>query len=87
LFFEGLLTTLFGLIALLGSGGMSRTSRAAAMLASTAKAISDKDFIGPSEILERDAWKPKGFVRIGLILLMTEIFLLVIYFGSSYIVH
>jgi hypothetical protein len=87
LFFEGLLITLFGLITLLGSGGISRTSRAAAMLSSAAKAISDKDFIGPAEILERDAWRPKGFARMGLILLMTGIFLLVIYFGSSYIVH
>jgi hypothetical protein len=40
------------------------------------------DVIGPSEIFRRDAWKPKGFLRLGLTLIMTGIILLVIYFAS-----
>lgn len=83
-FLEGVLITLLGLIMLLGSGGIGRTSRVAAMLASSTKAISNGDSIGPMEVSERDAWKPKGLTPAGLILLMTGIFLLVIYFVSSY---
>jgi hypothetical protein len=86
-FFEGILAVLSGLLLLLGSGGISRNTRSAAMIASAAKGISNGDIIGPSEIFERDAWKPKGFARLGLILVMAGIFLLVIYFVSSYVVR
>lgn len=55
------------------------------MLASAAKAISHKDVIGPSEIFRKDAWKPKGYVRFGLVLMGAGAFLLVIYFLSVYI--
>ena len=51
------------------------------MLAAAASAIS-KEIIGPSEIFRRDAWKPKGFIRLGLTLIITGIILLVIYFVS-----
>jgi hypothetical protein len=83
-FFEAILATLWGFLMLLGSGGISRNSRSAAIMASAVKAISDRDIIGPSEILRRDRWKPKGFVRVGLVLVMTGIFLLIIHFASSY---
>jgi hypothetical protein len=83
-FFEGVFATLLGLLLLLGSGGISRNTRSAAMIASAAKGMSSGDTIGPSEIFEKDAWKPKGFTRVGLILAMAGIFLLTIYFVSSY---
>jgi hypothetical protein len=83
-FFEGLLATLLGCLLLLGSGGISRNTRKAAMIASAAKGMSSGDTIGPSELFRRDAWKPKGFTRVGLILVMTGIFLLTIHFVSSY---
>jgi len=86
-FFEGVLVTLVGLLLLLGSGGISRNTGRAAMLASAAKGISNGDIIGSSEIFERDAWKPKGFMRLGLIMTMAGIFLLVIYFVSSYVIR
>jgi hypothetical protein len=86
-FFEGVFATLLGLLLLFGSGGISRNTRRAAMIASAAKGMSSGDTIGPSEIFERDAWRPKGFTRVGLILVMAGIFLLVIYFVSSYVIQ
>jgi len=63
--FEGILAVLFGACLLLGSGGMSRNTANAAFLASAAKALNGET-IGPSEILRRDVWRPKGYVRLGL---------------------
>lgn len=80
-FVEGLVSIILGALLFIGSGGISRTSRGAAMLAATASALGN-DVIGPSEIFRRDAWKPKGFLRLGLTLIMTGIILLVIYFAS-----
>ncbi len=79
LFIEGLLFLIAGITFFIGSGGLSRASQSAALLASAAKGISD-DAIGPSEIFKRDAWKPRGFTRFGLILIMTGIILLIISF-------
>jgi hypothetical protein len=81
IFFEGLMVILAGVLLFLGSGGISRRSQQAALLASAAKAF-DNDVIGPSEIFRRDAWKPKGFTRTALILIMAGIILLVTYFVS-----
>ncbi|MEM3622858.1 MAG: hypothetical protein QXZ02_03710 [Candidatus Bathyarchaeia archaeon] len=78
-FIESLLYIIVGALLLLGSGGITRTSQRAAMLASAAKALG-KEVIGPSEIFRRDAWKPKGFTRLGLILIMAGIILLILYF-------
>jgi hypothetical protein len=80
-FLEGLAFIILGTLFLLGSGGISRGSQGAAMLAALASAIG-KEVIGPSEIFRRDAWKPKGFMRLGLILILSGIFLLFIYFVS-----
>lgn len=82
-FIEGILLVLSGLLIFLGSAGISPASRQAAMLASAAEAISDKDVIGPSEVFRRDAWKPKGYTRLGLVLVLTGLFLLIIYFVFS----
>jgi len=80
-FIEGMIFIIFGVLFFLGSGGINRASQRAAMLAAAASALG-KDIIGPSEIFRREAWKPKGFIRLGLILIMTGIILLVIYFAS-----
>jgi hypothetical protein len=82
-FIEGVFSVLSGLLIFIGSGGISRTSQKAALLASAAKAISDKEVIGPSEIFRRDTWKPKGYARPGLVLILTGLFLLIIYFVFS----
>jgi len=81
LFLEAIFFISIGALLFLGSGGISRTSQKAAMLASAAKALG-KEVIGPSEIFRRDAWKPKGFTRLALTLIMTGIILLIIYFVS-----
>jgi len=64
----------------IGLGGISHTSRAAAILAATASAFGN-NVIGPSEIFRKDAWKPKGFLRLGLSLILTGLSLLAIYFA------
>jgi hypothetical protein len=84
LFFEGLILIIFGVLALIGSGGINRASRAAALLAAATEAITGKKTVGPGEIYKRDAWKPRGYVRYGLILIITGIILLVICFVSFY---
>lgn len=76
---EGILFILAGACFLLGSGGMSQNSAKAAMLASAASAMG-KETIGPSEILRRDAWKPKGSIKLGLTLIIAGIILLVLSF-------
>ena len=81
-FLEGIIFIMLGVLFLLGSGGLSYGSLGAATLA--AKALG-RDVIGPSEVLRRDAWKPKGLVRVGLILIIAGIFLLVTYFMSFYV--
>ena len=78
---EGIIFIIIGALFFLGSGGISRGSQRAAMLAAAASAIG-KEVIGSSEIFRRDSWKPKGFIRFGLILILTGIFLLLIYFAS-----
>jgi hypothetical protein len=76
---EGIFFVLSGLLIFIGSGGISGKSLKAALLASAAKAISDKEVIGPSEIYRRDTWKPKGYTRLGLVLNLTGLFLLIIH--------
>ena len=80
-FVEGMILVILGALLYLGSGGISRTSQRAAMLSAAASAAG-AEVIGPSEIFRRDAWKPKGFIRLGLILIITGIILLIIYFVS-----
>ena len=70
-----------GVLLYLGSGGITRTSQRAAMLSATASAAG-ADVIGPAEIFRKDAWKPKGFVRLGLTLIIAGIILVIIYFVS-----
>jgi hypothetical protein len=77
--FEGLIFVLFGVLFLIGSGGITQASRKAALLAAAASAMGN-DVIGPSEVYRRDAWRPKGYAGFGLILIMTGVILLVIYF-------
>jgi len=85
LFFEGTTFIILGVLLVLGSGGINRRSRDAALLAATAEAIYGEQIMGPSEIFRRDAWKPRGFMRVGLILILTGTILLLIYFVSTYI--
>ena len=73
---EGILFVLGGVGFLLGSGGISHNTAKAAILASAASAAG-KETIGPSEIMRRDAWKPKGHIRLGLTLIIAGIVLII----------
>lgn len=79
-FFEGIIFLLSGLLLLLGRGGINLWSQKAAILSALAEAVYDEDTVGPAETLKKDRWKPKGFVRIALILISAGIFMILIYF-------
>jgi hypothetical protein len=80
LFIEGIIFVIIGLLLLLGRGGISRTSRSAAILTASAGAVSGRDTIGPNEIFRRDAWKAEGFTRTALILTLSGVFMILLYF-------
>ena len=79
-FFEGIIFLLSGLLLLLGRGGINLWSQKAAILSALAEAVYDEDTVGPDEMFRRDRWKPKGFVRIALILILAGVFMILIYF-------
>jgi len=81
LFIEGIICFITGFLLLLGRGGISQTSRRAAILSALAGAIF-KDIMGPNEVYRRDAWKPKGFIRLAFILIIAGIFMISAYFMS-----
>lgn len=79
-FIEGTLFFIAGLLLLLGRGGINLWSQKAAILSALAGAVFDEDTVGPAEILRRDKWKPEGFIRIALILMLAGVFMILIYF-------
>jgi len=80
LFLEGLLFLLFGILFLLGSGGLNLASLKGALLGSAAEAVFDADTVGPSELYAKDAWRPRGHKRFAVTLMITGVILLLIYF-------
>ena len=80
LFVEGMLFIIAGLLLLLGRGGINLWSQRAAILSALAGAVYDEDTVGPAEIFRRDVWKPKGFIRIALILILAGVFMVLTYF-------
>jgi len=79
-FIEGILSLLLGFSLLLGRGGISPWSLKAAILSAAAGAVSGKSTVGPNEIYRRDRWKPEGFVRLALVLILTGVFMILFYF-------
>jgi len=82
-FLEGIIFIGLGILFFIGSGGINPDTRKAAMLAALVDALG-KEVIGPSEVYKRDAWKPKGSIRLGLIFIITGIILVIIYSISFY---
>ena len=80
MFIEGMLFLIIGFLFLLGRGGINVWSQRAAILSALTEAISGKDMLGPDETLEKDRWKPKGFTRLALILILTGVFMILTYF-------
>ena len=79
-FIEGIIFLISGFLLLLGRGGINLWSQKAAILSALAGAVYDEDTVGPEEIFRRDKWKPKGFIRIALILILAGVFMILIYF-------
>ena len=82
LFVEGMLFIIAGLLLLLGRGGINLWSQRAAISSALAGAVYDEDTVGPAEIFRRDVWKPKGFIRIALILILAGVFMVLTYFPT-----
>lgn len=78
LFIEGIAAILLGLLLFLGKGGITAVTAAAALLAAAAKAIFG-NAPSISEIYRRDVWKPKGFQRAALAMILAGIILLLLY--------
>jgi hypothetical protein len=79
LFLEGLLIILLGFLFLLGRGGINFWTAKAALLSAVAGALYKGDEMGPNEIIKRDRWKPEGFVRFSLVLIIAGVLMLLIY--------
>jgi len=79
-FVEGVLFLMAGFLLLLGRGGINLWSLRAAILSALAGAVYSKDSVGPREVFRRDRWKPEGFTRLALILILTGVFMLLFYF-------
>jgi len=69
-FLEGIMLMIIGILFILGSGGLNLASKKAVELARA---------LGPSETFRRDRWKPKGFTRLGIVLVMTGIEMLLVF--------
>ena len=83
LFLEGVILIAFGLLLILGRGGINVWSLRVAILSALADFLygrKGQGALGPSESLRRDAWKPSGFVLPGLALIVAGIILVVLYF-------
>jgi len=80
MFIEGILFLIIGFLFLLGRGGINVWSQRAAILSALTEALSGKDMLGPDETLEKDRWKPKGFTRLALVLILTGVFMILAYF-------
>ena len=78
LFVEGIATIILGFLLLLGRGGINALSAAAARIAAATKAIFG-EAPSVSEIYKRDAWKPKGFPHLALIMIIAGIILILLY--------
>ena len=84
-FVEGVFLLIFGILLLLGRGGINVWTLKAAILAAAAEAVYGHDTVGPNEAMRRDRWKPQGYTRFALLLLMTGLLMLATYFLGKFI--
>ncbi len=80
LFIEGVLFLIVGLLLLLGRGGVTFSSIRAALLLAATEAVYGTETVGPAEQMRMDSWKSKGFTRAGFILLISGLFMIIVYF-------
>jgi len=77
--FEGALCIIISVLFALGRGGIDAYTLGSAVTSAVADAIYDKEF-KVSDVFRRDKWKPQGFPKAALVLLITGIIILIIYF-------
>ncbi len=75
-FLEGIVFLIVGFLLLLGKGGINLWSLKASLSSALAEFLYGGDTVGPDEIFRKDRWKPRGFVRIALILVLTGMFMI-----------
>jgi len=83
-FLEGVIFILLGLLLFVGSGGINRWTVETMLKSSIADWIygkeRNKNRVKPTELFLADRWKPKGFPRVSLTLLLSGILMVLIYF-------
>ena len=84
LFFEGILFIAGGALLLLGRGGINRWSLRTILMSALADAVYDEDTVGPSEVFRQDRWKPQGFTRLALVLIISGFIMLLAYFMNTF---
>jgi hypothetical protein len=78
-FFEGIFCLIFGVLFALGRGGIDRYTLGSATTRAATDAIYGTDY-GVSTAFRKDKWKPKGFPKAALVLLVSGLIMLIIYF-------
>jgi len=79
-FIEGMLFLIISFLLLLGRGGINLWNLKAAILSALAEAVYDENTVGPDEIMRKDRWKSLGFTRLASILILTGVFMTLLYF-------
>jgi hypothetical protein len=77
--FEGLFCIILSVLLALGRGGIDAYTLRSAATAAAADAIYGSEY-QVSEVFRKDKWKPEGFPKAALVLLIAGIVMLVIYF-------
>ncbi len=77
-FFEGIFCVIFGVLFFLGRGGINRYSLGSAATRAASDAVYGTAY-GVSDAFRKDKWKPQGFRRAALVLLISGLVLFVIY--------
>lgn len=80
-FFEGIFCLIFGVLFALGRGGIDRYTLGSATTRAATDAIYGTDY-GVSAAFRKDKWKPKGLPKAALVLLVSGLVMLIIYFLS-----
>jgi hypothetical protein len=77
-FLEGLLLLFLGDLFLLGRGGIDIWTMRAAILSALTGTFYDEDTLSASKVFRKNRWKPEGFTRFALILILTGISILIL---------
>lgn len=77
--FEGLLCLIFSVLFALGRGGIDAYTLRSASTAAATDAIYGTDY-SVTETFRKDKWKPQGFPKAALVLLVAGLFTLAVYF-------